>query len=146
MKTFEATKVKDAFRYMQQGSHMGKIVLTMPEDPAELSTVSSAKKLAFQDTCYTIFEKLIHTVPSSVMLSDIVGPRQWTMAESELNLASGGEVYFSGSITWWSNTESPPSTAPYTYTAADGSAVESLNTGVGGEYPSYGDHFVKYPF
>ncbi|TVY80960.1 Highly reducing polyketide synthase FUM1 [Lachnellula suecica] len=48
IKVFEAPKIKEAFRYMQQGSHMGKIVLRMPQDPAELTGVSSAKQLALR--------------------------------------------------------------------------------------------------
>ena len=35
LKVFKATEVRDAFRYMQKGQHIGKIVVTMPEDPAE---------------------------------------------------------------------------------------------------------------
>ncbi|GLA23998.1 type I Iterative Polyketide synthase (PKS) [Aspergillus niger] len=37
---YEAAKVTDAFRYMQQGSHMGKILIRMPSDPMELAPTS----------------------------------------------------------------------------------------------------------
>ncbi|EHA26223.1 hypothetical protein ASPNIDRAFT_171221, partial [Aspergillus niger ATCC 1015] len=40
VKIFEAAKVTDAFRYMQQGSHMGKILIRMPSDPMELAPTS----------------------------------------------------------------------------------------------------------
>lgn len=33
---YEATDIISAFRYMQTGKHMGKIIIKMPEDPAEL--------------------------------------------------------------------------------------------------------------
>ena len=36
LKTFKASDIQGAFRYMQKGQHIGKIVITMPEDPAEL--------------------------------------------------------------------------------------------------------------
>lgn len=36
MKVFPATQMLDAFRYMQRGQHIGKIVVAIPEDPKEL--------------------------------------------------------------------------------------------------------------
>ncbi|KAL2813397.1 KR domain-containing protein [Aspergillus granulosus] len=36
VKVYKATEVVDAFRYMQQGIHTGKILVKMPEDPASL--------------------------------------------------------------------------------------------------------------
>jgi len=33
---FDAINVRDAFRYMQKGQHLGKIVLKFPENPNEL--------------------------------------------------------------------------------------------------------------
>lgn len=38
---YEATDVISAFRYMQTGKHMGKIIIKMPEDPAELPVAKS---------------------------------------------------------------------------------------------------------
>ncbi|GKZ24039.1 type I Iterative Polyketide synthase (PKS) [Aspergillus brasiliensis] len=37
---YDAAKVTDAFRYMQQGTHMGKILIRMPLDPMELAPTS----------------------------------------------------------------------------------------------------------
>ena len=37
---FESSKVEDAMRFMQKGSHIGKIVVTMPENQEELPTKS----------------------------------------------------------------------------------------------------------
>ncbi|KAK6827594.1 hypothetical protein PG987_010935 [Apiospora arundinis] len=45
--TFEAEKVQDAFRYMQKGVHMGRIVVRMPEDPASLSLALPTPKPVF---------------------------------------------------------------------------------------------------
>lgn len=36
VRTFCATKIHDAFRAMQQGDHIGKIVVTMPQDAQEI--------------------------------------------------------------------------------------------------------------
>lgn len=36
MKAFEAAKVEEAFRYMQKGQHIGKIVVTVPQNPQSL--------------------------------------------------------------------------------------------------------------
>ncbi|TVY20219.1 Highly reducing polyketide synthase FUM1 [Lachnellula arida] len=48
IKVFEAAQIKDAFRYMQQGQHMGKIVLKMPLNPEELTGTSTTKKLTLR--------------------------------------------------------------------------------------------------
>lgn len=36
MKVFDARQIVDVFKYMQKGQHIGKIVVTMPNDPQEL--------------------------------------------------------------------------------------------------------------
>ncbi|KAK3685289.1 putative polyketide synthase [Podospora appendiculata] len=35
---FDAAQVIDSFRYLQTGQHIGKVVITMPQDPAEIET------------------------------------------------------------------------------------------------------------
>ncbi|KAK5657863.1 hypothetical protein OQA88_2411 [Cercophora sp. LCS_1] len=44
---FEADKIPDAFRYMQKGVHMGRIVVRMPEDPDVLPLALSPPKPTF---------------------------------------------------------------------------------------------------
>ena len=44
---FSATKITDAFRYMQQGVHMGKILAEMPQDPGELARTKSEASVSF---------------------------------------------------------------------------------------------------
>ncbi|KAI1333951.1 acyl transferase domain-containing protein [Xylariaceae sp. FL0016] len=44
---FEADRVQDAFRYMQKGVHMGRIVVRMPEDPLSLPLALPTPKLKF---------------------------------------------------------------------------------------------------
>ncbi|KAI9820043.1 MAG: Type I Iterative PKS [Pycnora praestabilis] len=45
MKIFEAFQIEEAFRFMQRGQHIGKIVVKMPETPQELPVAAIAKKL-----------------------------------------------------------------------------------------------------
>ena len=48
MKVFGATQILDAFRYMQKGQHIGKIVVAMPEDPNELELTPVVQELALR--------------------------------------------------------------------------------------------------
>ncbi|KAL3496347.1 hypothetical protein BJX62DRAFT_251184 [Aspergillus germanicus] len=55
VKVYEATEVVDAFRYMQQGVHMGKILVKMPEDPATLSFSPGLSPFSFNpDASYLL--------------------------------------------------------------------------------------------
>lgn len=50
-----AGEVEQAFRHMQQGMHMGKIVVQMPEDPASLQVSKARQKVAFDpDAAYLL--------------------------------------------------------------------------------------------
>ena len=96
-----------------------------------IQTLTTAQ--TFQDICYTLFEKMIDTVPENVTLSEIVGPRQWTMQqESHLDLSPSGEVFFSGTFAWHSLTESPPHFAEYTHTSSEAGSSETLSSFAGG--------------
>ncbi|KAJ0418662.1 hypothetical protein BJY00DRAFT_314811 [Aspergillus carlsbadensis] len=55
VKVYEATEVVDAFRYMQQGVHMGKILVKMPEDPATLAFSPGLSPFSFDpDASYLL--------------------------------------------------------------------------------------------
>jgi hypothetical protein len=55
VKVYEATEVVDAFRYMQQGVHMGKILVKMPEDPATLAFSPGLSPFSFNpDASYLL--------------------------------------------------------------------------------------------
>ena len=43
--TFEAGNIHEAFRYMQKGQHIGKIVIKFPEDPDDLPTAPVQEQL-----------------------------------------------------------------------------------------------------
>jgi hypothetical protein len=45
MKEFDAAKIEDAFRYMQQGAHIGKIVVRIPQDQYQLPVTPVRQKL-----------------------------------------------------------------------------------------------------
>ncbi|KAH8660627.1 putative polyketide synthase [Xylariales sp. PMI_506] len=52
---FEVDKIQEAFRYMQKGVHMGRIVVRIPEDEDALPRTLSVRKIAFDpDACYLL--------------------------------------------------------------------------------------------
>ncbi|KAE8135591.1 hypothetical protein BDV38DRAFT_294606 [Aspergillus pseudotamarii] len=52
---FEASDIISAFRYMQQGVHMGKILVKMPESPGDLPRVKDKRTIAFNpDVSYLL--------------------------------------------------------------------------------------------
>ena len=48
MKVFPATQMLDAFRYMQKGQHIGKIVVAIPEDPKGLEVTPVEQELVLR--------------------------------------------------------------------------------------------------
>ncbi|KAL4900418.1 hypothetical protein BDW74DRAFT_182748 [Aspergillus multicolor] len=55
VKVYEAAEVVDAFRYMQQGVHMGKILIKMPDDPNSLSVSPGQSPFSFRsDASYLL--------------------------------------------------------------------------------------------
>ncbi|KAH6671975.1 heme peroxidase [Halenospora varia] len=115
------------------------------DNNATMLALTEAQK--FQDTCYTIFEKMLDTVPSNVVLSEVIGPRTWTMGEMHADLRSDGGVVFSGSITWHSLTETPITKANYTYSTSNGGDVGVLSSAIGVSSIRHGfGTITKYSF
>lgn len=55
VRVYEAADVVDAFRYMQQGVHMGKILIRVPEDPSSLSVSPGNSPFSFRpDASYLL--------------------------------------------------------------------------------------------
>jgi KR domain len=53
VKEFEATQVEEAFRYIQKGQHIGKVVVTLPKNPGDLDTTTGRKDLVLRpDAAY----------------------------------------------------------------------------------------------
>lgn len=48
IRVFPAAKIEDSFRYMQKGTHLGKIVLTMPEAGAGLAITRTAHEVTLR--------------------------------------------------------------------------------------------------
>lgn len=55
VKHFEAGDIVEAFRYMQKGQHIGKIVVSMPKDPSKLQTAAKPQAVKFKsDRAYLL--------------------------------------------------------------------------------------------
>ncbi|KAL4931451.1 uncharacterized protein BDV17DRAFT_288988 [Aspergillus undulatus] len=55
IRVYEASEVVDAFRYMQQGVHMGKILIKMPDNPATLAIAPGQSPFSFRpDASYLL--------------------------------------------------------------------------------------------
>ncbi|RFU35541.1 hypothetical protein B7463_g815, partial [Scytalidium lignicola] len=102
------------------------------DDNVTISAMASPQ--SFEDTCFTIFEKMLNTVPSVVTLSDPIVPRPWILRVSQLDLNSSGVVSFSGTITGHSS-DPLPATASYTYETAGGSNTGIKTSQIGVPYP-----------
>ncbi|KAF4637778.1 hypothetical protein G7Y89_g297 [Cudoniella acicularis] len=91
---------------------------------------------SFENTCFTIFEKMINTVPAAVTLSDPIGPRPWILRESHLDLNSAGLVTFSGTITGHSASPLPVNASYFYGTVGGGNTGPKLSQG-GVPYPLF---------
>ncbi|UKZ55581.1 Type I Iterative PKS [Trichoderma virens] len=49
IKSFQATDIIEAFRYMQKGQHIGKIVVSMPTDPSDLQAATKLRSIKFKN-------------------------------------------------------------------------------------------------
>ncbi|UKZ81348.1 putative PKS-like protein biosynthetic cluster [Trichoderma virens FT-333] len=49
IKSFQATDIIEAFRYMQKGQHIGKIVVSMPTDPSDLQAATKPRSIKFKN-------------------------------------------------------------------------------------------------
>jgi len=55
MTVFSSNNIEEAFRYMQKGDRIGKVVVTMPADGRELAASKSVPELNFRDdACYLL--------------------------------------------------------------------------------------------
>jgi hypothetical protein len=86
---------------------------------------------AFRNTCFTVFDKMMNTVPAAVTLSDPVTVRPWLMLKTHLDLTSTGAVSYSGIIAAH-GTPAPPSTAAYQYGTTGGGNTGSRTSQTGG--------------
>jgi hypothetical protein len=89
-----------------------------------INAMSSAA--SFRNTCLTIFEKMLNTVPAGTTLSSPIGPRPWITKETHLDLSPSGVVQFSGNISTQSKAAgAAPATASYVYLTNSGSTAKT---------------------
>lgn len=50
IREFPAHKISEAFRYMQQGQHMGKIIITMPDNITKIPSTQITHELSLSST------------------------------------------------------------------------------------------------
>lgn len=79
----------------------------------------------FRSTCFTVFEKMLNTVPRGVVLSEPIVPRQWILRLGHLELDSTDTVRYAGIITTHSKTDVAPSQAAWFFGTNGGG-----NTGI----------------
>ena len=56
--SFEAVRIEGAFRYMQSGQHIGKMVATLPEDLNNLQTAGASDLQLRSDSSYVLISGL----------------------------------------------------------------------------------------
>lgn len=90
---------------------------------------SLAEEEAFRATCFTVFQKMIDTVPSTVTLSEAIIPVTWKAVDVVQDISSGGEVTVSGMVRYLYDisTTTAPTTVSYT-TASSGAGNSSALT------------------
>jgi hypothetical protein len=74
----------------------------------------------FRSTCFTVFEKMLNTVPRGVVLSGPINPREWLLREGHLDLDSTNVVRFIGVITTHSKTVAAPTRASWFFGTTGG--------------------------
>ncbi|RDW92072.1 hypothetical protein BP5796_01466 [Coleophoma crateriformis] len=129
--------------YLNSTGQLGGPLVTAPNvtDRSDLRLYISDKnatmqaiseEAAFQKTCYSLFERMINTVPSTVTLSDPVTHLTWKAVDVALDINSTGSVSISGLIRHLYTTETPPSTVSYTTGSSTGNSTVQLSTTVNG--------------
>jgi hypothetical protein len=86
---------------------------------------------AFAIKCYSLFERMINTVPAGVELSDPVVPMPWKAVNVAMDIDSTGAVSISGLIRNLYTTEALSTAVDYTISSASGNLSATTNTTAG---------------
>lgn len=78
---------------------------------------------AFRTKCYSLFNRMIDTVPDNVKLSDVITPMTWKAVDLALDIDADGEVSLAGEIRNLYTTGSPPQTVSYDISTDDGDST-----------------------
>ncbi|KAH8900679.1 heme peroxidase [Thozetella sp. PMI_491] len=137
---FDAAVVNE---YLNGTGLMGGPLVTAPSeaDRSDLRLYASdsnatlaamTEDAIFRQKCYTIFERMINTVPSTVTLSDPVTPLTWKAVDVALDVDSAGTVSVSGMIRNLCTDVAPPESVAYiTVTSAGNSSEQSTGAATG---------------
>ena len=63
-----------------------------------LTVIRLADPAVFQSVCPTMFERMLNTVPSDVVLSDIVEPLTWKITVPRFRIALNGSLVLDGQV------------------------------------------------
>lgn len=90
---------------------------------------SLATETAYDTRCFGLFERMLNTVPSSVILSDIITPMVWKGVDVIMDISTSGTVSLAGSIRnlYDSTTTEPVTTVSYTYTSTSGNSSDLIS-------------------
>ncbi|KAF4634323.1 hypothetical protein G7Y89_g3787 [Cudoniella acicularis] len=99
---------------------------------------------SFVNTCATLFQRMIETVPSNVVLSDVITPQTLKPVNSTLDFDTNGNLIFTGSIRVLSN-ESAVAPESLTHTTSLNSTALNITPEDEGGYSIYGNT-TFYPF
>lgn len=100
-----------------------------------------AENEAFRDTCYSLFERMINTVPAGVELSDPVVPMTWKGVDLGMDVSSAGVVSLSGMIRYLYTSGTPNTTVPYSVTTAAGNSSKTSGTKAGNGTSLFGSTY-----
>jgi hypothetical protein len=99
-----------------------------------------ADEIAFKDRCYSLFERMINTVPSTVSLSSPITPMTWKAVDLALDVDSTGSVSLSGMIRNLYTTTAPDSVSYTTFSGTSGnSSVQTTSTIAGSGTSLFGN-------
>ncbi|KAK6064516.1 WSC domain-containing protein [Seiridium cupressi] len=129
---FDASVVNE---YLNGTGQQGGLLVTAPreEDRSDLRLYLSdnnatmkaiSEEAAFQARCYSLFERMLNTVPEGVTLTDPIVPMTWKAVDMVMDIDTSGNVSVSGMIRNLYTDGSPPSTVTYTTSGADGISAE----------------------
>ncbi|KAH8646904.1 heme peroxidase [Xylariales sp. PMI_506] len=151
---FDANVVNE---YLENNGSLGGPLVTATNisDRSDLRLYSSDSNVTMQSisedstfraTCYSLFERMIDTVPSGVTLTEPITPMTWKAVNVALDINNAGIVSVSGLIRNLYAT-SPPATVDYTTTSSVGNSSIQTSSPSSGKGKSflYGNT-VYYPF
>lgn len=107
---------------------------------------SMSEEYAFRTKCFSLFERMINTVPATVTLSEPVTPLTWKGVDVIMDIDSAGTASVSGLIRNLYTTITPPETVSYTTTSAAGNSSSQTSDVASGNGTSLYGITQYWPF